>query len=110
MFLNVLTQCVPSPFFEGLWRDRDDETSTGYRTLSYWTDLAVRLEAACVDALFLADIHGTFHVYHDSPDPALRHAVQAPSIDPAYVIPAAAAVTKHLGFAVTYSTTFHDPY
>jgi long-chain alkane monooxygenase len=110
MFLNVLTQCIPSPFFEGLWRHPQDRTAEGYRSLDYWVELARTLEAACIDALFLADIHGTFNVYHDSYAPAVRHSVQSPSIDPALVIPAAAAVTRHLGFAVTYSTTFHEPY
>src|SRR4029450_3109590 len=42
--------------------------------------------------------------------PPGRHAVQIPSIDPVLLLPALAAVTEHLGFAVTYSTTYHAPY
>src|SRR6266700_3659952 len=105
MHLNVLTQCIPGPMFEGLWRHPQDETATGYRSLDYWTSLARRLEDACVDALFLADIHGVFDVYQGSPAPAVRHSVQVPAVDPVLVVPAAAAVTRHLGFAVTYSTS-----
>lgn len=110
MLLNVLTQCIPSPFFEGLWRHAEDRTAEGYRSLAYWVEVSRMLEEACVDALFLADIHGTFNVYQGSYAPAVRHAVQAPSIDPMLVVPAAAAATRRLGFAVTYSTTFHEPY
>jgi FMN-dependent oxidoreductase (nitrilotriacetate monooxygenase family) len=110
MHLNVLTQCIPAPLFEGLWRHPGDRTASGYRSLEYWTDLARQLEAACLDALFFADIHGVYDVYQGSHAPAVRHTVQVPAIDPVLVIPAAAAVTRHLGFAVTYSTSYHQPY
>jgi long-chain alkane monooxygenase len=110
MHLNVLTQCIPSPLFEGLWRDPADETAVGYRRLGYWVDIARRLEEACVDALFFADIHGVYDVYQGSYAPAVRHTVQVPAIDPVLVIPAAAAATRHLGFAVTYSTAYYEPY
>src|SRR5262245_19893957 len=88
MHLNVMTQCSPSPQFEGLWRHPDDATSTGYRSLDYWTSVARKLEAACIDALFFADIHGVYDVYRNSWEPSLRHAVQAPSIDPVLVVAA----------------------
>jgi long-chain alkane monooxygenase len=110
MHLNVLTQCIPSPLFEGMWRHPDDETATGYRTLEHWLSMARRLEAACVDALFFADIHGVYDVYQGSWRPSVRHAMQVPAIDPVIVLPAVAAVTEHLGFAVTYSTSYHAPY
>lgn len=110
MHLNVLTQCSPSPQFKGLWRHPDDRSATGYRTVGYWTEIARKLEGACIDALFFADAHGLYDVYRDSWAPAVRHAVQTPSIDPLLVLSAAAAVTRSLGFAVTYSTTYHTPY
>jgi FMN-dependent oxidoreductase (nitrilotriacetate monooxygenase family) len=108
--LNVLTQAVPSPMFEGLWRHPDDRSGTGYRALSYWTSIAQRLEAACVDALFFADIHGVYDVYGGSVAASVRHAHQVPAIDPVLLLPALAAVTERLGFAVTYSTSYHAPY
>jgi long-chain alkane monooxygenase len=110
MHLNVLTQCIPAPLFEGMWRHADDRTGTGYRSLAHWVDIARQLEAACVDALFFADIHGVYDVYQNSTGPAVRHSVQVPAIDPVLVIPAAAAATRQLGFAVTYSTSYHPPY
>jgi FMN-dependent oxidoreductase (nitrilotriacetate monooxygenase family) len=110
MHVNVLTQCIPAPLFEGMWRHADDDTATGYLTLDHWLTIAQRLEQSCVDALFFADVHGVYDVYQDSPAPAVRHSVQVPAIDPVLVIPAAATVTQHLGFAVTYSTSYHAPY
>jgi long-chain alkane monooxygenase len=110
LHLNVFTQCSPSPQFKGLWRHPEDRTADGYRSLAHWTSVARQLEAACVDALFFADVHGVYDVYRDSWRPAVRHAVQIPSIDPVLLVPALAAATEHLGFAVTYSTTYHPPY
>jgi FMN-dependent oxidoreductase (nitrilotriacetate monooxygenase family) len=108
--LNVLTQATPAPLFEGLWRHPDDRSATGYRSLEYWTWMARRLEAACVDALFFADIHGIYGVYQGSWAPAVRHAMQVPAIDPVLVLPALAMATERLGLAVTYSTSYHQPY
>jgi long-chain alkane monooxygenase len=110
MFLNLFTQCSPSPQLAGLWRHDADRTATGYCSLEYWMDLARQLEAACFDAVFFADTHGIFDVYQGSWAPAVQAGMQAPSIDPVLVIPAMAAMTRQLGFAVTYSTTYHAPY
>jgi FMN-dependent oxidoreductase (nitrilotriacetate monooxygenase family) len=110
MHLNVFTECAPSPQFEGLWRHPEDAGPAAYRSLAHWTALAQRLEAACIDALFFADVHGVYDAYQGSWHAAVREAVQIPSIDPVLVIPAIAAVTRQLGFAVTYSTTYHPPY
>ncbi|MGH3728019.1 MAG: LLM class flavin-dependent oxidoreductase [Micromonosporaceae bacterium] len=110
MHLNVFTQCSPSPQFKGMWRDTADRTAQGYRSTRHWVDIARKLEDACVDALFFADIHGTYDVYRGSWSTAVRHAVQTPSVDPALLIPALAMSTSKLGFAVTYSTTYHPPY
>src|SRR5690348_7818962 len=110
MHLNVTTQACPAPLFEWMWRHPDDRTAAGYRSLTYWQELARQLESACIDALFFADVHGVYDTYEGSWAQAVRHGVQVPAIDPMLVIPAAAAATAHLGFAVTYSTTYHPPY
>lgn len=110
LHLNLMTQCSPSPQFEGLWRHPQDASATGYRSLDYWLPLARKLEDACLDALFFADVHGIYDVYTQSWAPALRHAVQVPSIDPVLVTAALAAATTRLGLVVTYSTTYHAPF
>ena len=93
----------------GLWthpRDRADS----YNTLEYWIELARILERGKFDALFLADVLGIYDVYQASPRTALEHAVQVPVNDPLMVIPAMAAVTRHLGFGVTCALSYELPY
>jgi FMN-dependent oxidoreductase (nitrilotriacetate monooxygenase family) len=105
----MLLQCSPSPQFNGLWREPGDRTATGYRSIEHWVRVAKKLEAACFDALFFADTQGTYDVYRGSWDAGVRGAVQVPSIDPTLIIGALAAATRHLGFAVTGSTTYDPP-
>lgn len=62
------------------------------------------------DALFIADVLGTYSVYGGSHDAAARHAVQLPAHDPLIPISAMAAVTENLGFAPTISATYAQPY
>ncbi len=68
------------------------------------------LERGCFDGIFFADVLGTYDVYGASREAGLRGAVQIPGIDPTLLIPALAACTEHLGFAVTMSTSHHAPY
>jgi FMN-dependent oxidoreductase (nitrilotriacetate monooxygenase family) len=110
MHLNVLTQCIPSPIFEGMWRHEADRSATGYRTLDYWIDVARRLEDACIDALFFADFQGVYDASDGSTAPALRHGLHVPSIDPLLVISALAAATRTLGFTVTYCVSYAPPF
>ena len=93
----------------GLWTHPRDR-STEYRTLDYWTDLARLLERGLFDSVFIADVLGVYDVYAGTPDAALRHAVQVPSNDPLLLVPAMAAVTRHLGFGITFSLTYEHPY
>ena len=53
---------------------------------------------------------GIYDVYHQSAEHALTGAVQVPVNDPLQIVPAMAAVTKHLGFGVTTSISFEHPY
>ncbi|NUF52894.1 LLM class flavin-dependent oxidoreductase, partial [Acinetobacter seifertii] len=76
----------------------------------YWTDLAQILERGFFDGIFIADVLGIYDVYHQSAEHALTGAVQVPVNDPLQIVPAMAAVTKHLGFGVTTSISFEHPY
>jgi FMN-dependent oxidoreductase (nitrilotriacetate monooxygenase family) len=93
----------------GSWRYPGDQ-SQRYRDREYWTEVARTAERGGFDAVFFADVRGIYDVYGDSADPALERAVQTPSNDPAYVVPAMAEVTDDLGFAVTKSTSYNHPY
>ncbi|OBC28586.1 5,10-methylene tetrahydromethanopterin reductase [Acinetobacter baumannii] len=68
------------------------------------------LERGFFDGIFIADVLGIYDVYHQSAEHALTGAVQVPVNDPLQIVPAMAAVTKHLGFGVTTSISFEHPY
>lgn len=93
----------------GLWRHPQDR-SREYKDLEYWIDLAKILEKGIFDGVFLADVLGIYDVYQQSAEHALTGAVQVPVNDPLQIVPAMAAVTKHLGFGVTTSISFEHPY
>ncbi|MEJ7580147.1 LLM class flavin-dependent oxidoreductase [Acinetobacter baumannii] len=93
----------------GLWRHPQDR-SVEYKDLEYWTDLAQILERGFFDGIFIADVLGIYDVYHQSAEHALTGAVQVPVNDPLQIVPAMAAITKHLGFGVTTSISFEHPY
>ncbi|MDC5149098.1 LLM class flavin-dependent oxidoreductase [Acinetobacter baumannii] len=93
----------------GLWRHPQDR-SVEYKDLEYWTDLAKILERGFFDGIFIADVLGIYDVYHQSAEHALTGAVQVPVNDPLQIVPAMAAVTKHLGFGITTSISFEHPY
>ncbi len=110
MHLNAFSQCCPISQNIGQWKNPNDKMSDGYLDVEVWVELAKTLERGCFDAFFLADIHGLYDGYGGTWNAAVQYAVQAPGLDPMPLIPAMAMATKHLGFSVTYSTTFHAPY
>jgi FMN-dependent oxidoreductase (nitrilotriacetate monooxygenase family) len=106
---NAFTMNTVGHQAPGLWAHPRDQMHR-YRELRYWTDLALLLERGLFDGVFLADVLGVYDVYGKSATAALKHAVQIPSNDPLLLIPAMAAVTRHLGFGVTFSLTYEHPY
>lgn len=93
----------------GLWRHPQDRSAT-YNTLEYWTELAKLLERGIFDGIFIADVLGTYDVFGDSNEAAIRHGAQVPVNDPLMLVSAMALVTEHLGFGVTAGTAYEHPY
>lgn len=93
----------------GLWRHPDDRASE-YTSLDYWLEIAKLLDEAGFDAMFIADALGQIDVYQGKPDAALRTAAQTPVNDPLLLVSAMAAATRQLGFGITVSTTYEQPY
>ncbi|KAL8829770.1 MAG: hypothetical protein Q9191_001818 [Dirinaria sp. TL-2023a] len=93
----------------GQWRHPEDRSSQ-VTDLEHWTDIAKLLERGRFDALFLADVLGTYDAYGGSADSAVKTGTQFPVVEPLLLVPAMAAVTKRLGFGVTVSTTYEHPY
>ncbi|CAG9185323.1 LLM class flavin-dependent oxidoreductase [Cupriavidus pampae] len=94
---------------QGLWTHPRDQ-STRFGELQYWTEYARKLEAGLFDGVFFADVLGVYDVFGGNADAALRGGVQVPVNDPTLVIPAMAAVTRHLGFGVTCNLTYEQPF
>ena len=93
----------------GMWR-HPQNTRDRYTDLGFWQTKARLREEGLFDAVFLADVVGAYDGYRGGPGTALREAVQIPNNDPLLVIPAMAAVTEHLGFVATFSTTYEPPF
>ncbi|GAB7523152.1 LLM class flavin-dependent oxidoreductase [Paraburkholderia sp. 2C] len=107
--LNAFDMNCVGHIQQGLWAHPRDQ-SKRYNELQYWMDYAKTLEAGLFDGLFLADVVGVYDVYGGNADAALRGAVQVPTNDPLMIVPAMAAVTKHLGFGVTCNLTYEQPF
>ncbi|MFT4267437.1 MAG: LLM class flavin-dependent oxidoreductase [Xenophilus sp.] len=93
----------------GLWTHPQDR-STDYKKLDYWIDLARLLEKGKFDTLFIADVLGVYDTYQNSADASIRRAVQIPLNDPLMQVSAMAAATERLGFGITVSATYEQPY
>src|SRR3954447_18845209 len=109
LILNLFEMNCVSHITHGLWRLPENNRER-FNDIEYWTDLARLLEAGGFDAVFLADVVGTYDVFRGSADTSIRQGLQIPNNDPVLVIPAMAAVTQHLGFGVTFSTTYEPPF
>jgi len=109
ILVNAFDMNCPTHLVAGTWRDPESDVA-GYKDLEYWTELAQICERGLFDGIFIADVLGVYDVFGGSPDAALRAGAQVPVNDPSLVVPAMAAVTKHLGFGVTCSTSFEHPY
>ena len=107
--LNAFDMACVGHIQQGLWTHPRDQ-STRFNELAYWTESARRLEAGLFDGIFFADVLGAYDVYGGSADAALRGAVQVPVNDPTLIIPAMAAVTRHLGFGVTCNLAYEQAF
>ena len=109
LILNLFEMNCVSHITHGLWRLPDNNRER-FNDIEYWTELARLLESGGFDAVFLADVVGTYDVFRGSADTSIRQGLQIPNNDPSMVVPAMAAVTKHLGFGITFSTTYEPPF
>jgi FMN-dependent oxidoreductase (nitrilotriacetate monooxygenase family) len=93
----------------GLWA-RPEDQSVRYKDLAYWVELAQLLERGKFDSLFIADVLGVYDTYQGSRDASVRRAMQIPVHDPVIPVSAMAAATERLGFGITVSATYEQPY
>jgi FMN-dependent oxidoreductase (nitrilotriacetate monooxygenase family) len=109
LILNLFEMNCVSHITHGLWRLPGNNRER-HNDIEYWIELARLLEDGGFDAVFLADVVGTYDVFRGSADTSIREGLQIPNNDPSLVVPAMAAVTRHLGFGITFSTTYEPPF
>ncbi|KAF2652840.1 Nitrilotriacetate monooxygenase component A/pristinamycin IIA synthase subunit A [Lophiostoma macrostomum CBS 122681] len=109
LVLNAFVEMCSGHQSPGLWRHPDDH-SHEFGDVKHWTELAKLLEDANFHGIFIADVLGGYDVYNESLDAAIRSGAQWPVNEPLAVVSAMAAATKSIGFGVTVSTTYEQPY
>lgn len=109
LHVNLFEMNCVGHISHGLWVHEDNNRHR-FNDIEFWTELAQLLEEGCFDAMFLADVIGAYDGFRGGPETALIESVQIPNNDPLLVIPAMAAVTRNLGFAATFSTTYEPPF
>lgn len=109
IILSGFTMAAVSHINYGMWRDPQDQ-SYRYTDIEYWVALAKLLEDNGFDCLFIADALGLIDSWQGSPAASLAQGIQSPLIDPLLLVSAMAAQTQRLGFGVTVSTTYEQPY
>jgi FMN-dependent oxidoreductase (nitrilotriacetate monooxygenase family) len=95
---------------EGRWRMPGAWPGRTYPDVAAFEEIARIAERGLLDMLFSGDGTGVPSTWQGSRDAAVRWGVSWPRQDLAPLSVAMSRVTKHLGFGVTYSTTFMHPY
>ncbi|KAJ6788793.1 hypothetical protein PWT90_07608 [Aphanocladium album] len=109
LILNAFVMMCSGHQSPGLWRHPDDR-SHKFDETNHWVELAKLLESAKFHGIFIADVLGGYDVYKKSLLPAIVSGAQWPVTEPLAVVPAMAAATTSIGFGVTISTTYEQPY
>ncbi|KAK4210873.1 dimethyl-sulfide monooxygenase [Rhypophila decipiens] len=109
LIINAFVMMCSGHQAPGLWKHPDDQ-SHRFNEIDHWVDLAKLLEDAKFHGIFIADVLGGYDVYKKSLDPAVATGTQWPVNEPLAVVPAMAAATRSIGFGVTVSTTYEQPY
>src|SRR5258705_540915 len=68
LHVNLFEMNCVSHIMHGLWAHPTNNRHR-FNELSYWTELAQLLEHGAFDAVFLADVIGTYDGFRDGPDP-----------------------------------------
>lgn len=95
---------------EGRWRMPGSWTGRNYPDIDIFKEIASMAERGCLDLIFFGDRAGVNNTWRDSTDEAVRWGTGFPRHDMSPFIAALSQVTKHIGFGLTYSTTYLPPY
>jgi FMN-dependent oxidoreductase (nitrilotriacetate monooxygenase family) len=89
---------------QGSWMDRH------YPNIGLFEEVARVAERGGLDLIFLGDSTGIPDTWQGSIDDAVRYGVAWPRLDMSPWITAMSRVTSHVGYGLTYSSTFMHPF
>lgn len=95
---------------EGRWRLPGAWVGRTFPDIEMFKELAIVSERGCFDMIFFGDNNGIPSTYGDSLEAAVRWGTGWPRQDMTPYIGALSQVTNHIGFGLTYSSTFMHPY
>ncbi|GBQ87998.1 coenzyme F420-dependent N5,N10-methylene tetrahydromethanopterin reductase [Gluconacetobacter johannae DSM 13595] len=95
---------------DGRWRAPGSWVGRRFPDVGMYEDIARLAERGCLDLIFSGDGTGVPSTWEDSTDDAVRWGVSWPRQDMNPLMVAMSRVTRHVGFGLTYSSTFMHPY
>ncbi len=81
-----------------------------YGTSEFYEDLARVAERGVMDMLFFGDTGGTSEDYGGTHEAVVKYGAKWPRHDMTPMIPLMSKAAPQIGFALTLSTTYHDPF
>jgi FMN-dependent oxidoreductase (nitrilotriacetate monooxygenase family) len=94
----------------GRWRMPGAWTGRPFPDVETFEEMARIAERGCLDMLFSGDGTGIPDTWRGSMDAAVEWGISWPRQDLNPIMVAMSRVTKHIGFGLTYSSTFMHPY
>ncbi len=95
---------------DGRWRSRGSWVGRTYPNSSIFEEIAQLAERGCIDMLFFGDGTGIPNTWKNSEEDAVRWGIGWPRQDMSPYIGLMSRVTRHVGFGLTYASTFMHPY
>ena len=95
---------------EGRWRTPGSWSHTTFPDIGIYEEAARIAERGMLDFIFFGDGTGIPSTWENSIDAAVRWGIGWPRQDMSPYIAALSRVTRHIGFGLTYSSTFMHPF
>src|ERR1043165_8148302 len=95
---------------ESAWRMPGSWVGRHYPDVALFEDIARIAERGLFDMIFFGDGSGIPNTWEGGIDAAVRRGVAWPRLDMSPWIAAMSRVTSHIGFGLTYATTFMHPF
>jgi len=95
---------------DGRWRLPGSWTGRTYPDIGLYEEMARIAERGCIDMIFFGDGTGIPSTWRGSLEEAVKWGIQWPRLDMSPWITCMSRVTRHIGFCLTYSSTFMHPF